>query len=140
MRDIHHTIAIETAIVPALLSADGTPVEVDLQGYDAAEVVLSIGPGGISFTEDNKIEFILSHSLDGVTYTPVTAGDLDGLEGDIEGGVILSLTEEKPEASMLCLGYVGALRYLKLSAVFSGTHAEGTAVSAVVIKGRPNLT
>lgn len=138
MHDLHSNISVETLIAAAVLSADNTPVAVDLQGFDAAEIVLAIGIGGITFSGTNKIEFVLTHSDDGTTYSNVADADLLGVSGT-SNGIIKSLTAAHTAGAHYRFGYKGGKRYLKLLADFSGTHGSGTPISASVIKGVPEL-
>ncbi|QIG80103.1 NAD(P)(+) transhydrogenase (Re/Si-specific) subunit beta [Stakelama tenebrarum] len=136
MRDMHSGMLAVSAIGAAALSADNTPAAIDLQGYNAAEILLAIGIGGITFSGTNKIEFVLTHSDDDTTYTAVDAEDMLGLETVGEGGIIKALTSAHAAADVYRFGYVGGKRYLKLLADFSGTHGSGTPIAAVVLKGR----
>jgi hypothetical protein len=134
MKDIHSDMTVVSAIGAAVLTADNTPAAIDLQGYNAAEIVLAIGVGGITFSGTNKIEFKLTHSDDDSTYTAVDIDDMLGLESVATGGIIKALTAAHATADVSRFGYVGAKRYLKLLADFSGTHGTGTPIAAVVIK------
>jgi hypothetical protein len=137
MKDMHSDIQAVVAIGAATLNADNTPPAVDLQGFDAAEIVLAIGVGGITFSGTNKIEFVLTHSDDNSTYTNVTAEDVLGVSS-VTGGIIKALVAAHAAAGVYRFGYVGGKRYLKLLADFSGTHGTGTPIAATVIRGRPN--
>ena len=134
MRDVHSHMFAALAIGAAVLDADNTPLSVDLQGYDAAEILLSIGIGGITFNGTNKIEFKLTHSDDGVTFDAVAASDMLGVENVGDGGIIKALTSAHAAASVYRCGYKGNRRYLRLLADFSGTHGTGTPIAAVVLK------
>lgn len=134
MKDLHSHITIASAIGNAVLSADNTPVAIDLQGYESAEIVLSIGIGGITFSGTNKIEFKLTHSDDDSTYADVTTNDMLGVTV-ASGGIIKALTAAHAAAGVYRYGYKGGKRYLKLLADFSGTHGAGTPIAANVIKG-----
>jgi hypothetical protein len=134
MRDIHRNLGIVEAIPPAVYAADNTPAAIDLLGFDAAEIAIQVGVGGISFTSTNKIDFVLTHSEDGVTYTPVTDSDVIS-SAAIVAGVVLSLKAPSPAPIVAKVGYIGDRRFLKLLADFAGTHATGTAIAATVIKG-----
>ena len=134
MKDIHSGMAAAVAIAAAALDADNTPAALDLQGYDAAELILSIGVGGITFSGTNKIEFVLTHSDDNSTYEAVTVDDVLGVASVGDGGIIKALTAAHATASAYRFGYVGGRRYLKLLADFSGTHGAGTPISAVLLK------
>ena len=137
MKDMHSDIGVAIAIGAATLTADNTPPAVDLQGFDAAEIVLAIGVGGITFSGTNKIEFVLTHSDNDSTYTNVTAEDVLGVSS-VTGGIIKALVSAHAAAGVYRFGYVGGKRYLKLLADFSGTHGTGTPIAATVIRGRPN--
>ncbi len=137
MKDLHSIIDVAELIAAATLTADNTPAAVDLLGFESAEILLSIGAGGITFTSTNKIEFVLTHSDDNSTYTNVTAADLLGVSS-VTNGIVKSLVEAHATADVTRFGYRGGKRYLKLLADFSGTHSTGTPIGAVVVKGHPH--
>lgn len=134
MKDMHSGISAVVAIAAATLAADNTPPAVDLKGYNAAELILAIGAGGITFSGTNKIEFVLTHSDDDSTYTAVDDADVLGVTV-ASGGIIKSLVEAHASAGVYRFGYVGEKRYVKLLADFSGTHGTGTPISAVALLG-----
>jgi len=134
MRDIHSDMTVDVAIGADTLDADNTPAAIDLQGYNAAEIVLAVGAGGITFSGTNKIEFKLTHSDDDSTYTDVATADMLGVTVASDG-IIKALTSAHASASAYRFGYKGGKRYLKLLADFSGTHGTGTPIAAVVLKG-----
>lgn len=136
MEDIHSCMSVDTLLANATYSADSTPVAVDLQGFNAAEILLAIGVGGITFTGTNKIEFVLTHSDDNSTYTNVADADMLGVTG-ISNGIIKSLVAAHAAGATYRYGYKGGKRYLKLLADFSGTHGTGTPLAAAVVKGEP---
>lgn len=138
MHDLHSHVSVKSLIAPAVLAADNTPVAVDLLGFDAAEIILSIAAGGITFSGTNKIEFVLTHSDDDSTYTNVTDADMLGVSG-ISSGIIKSLTAAHASANAYRFGYKGNKRYLKLLADFSGTHGTGTGIAATVVRGAPEV-
>lgn len=138
MRDLAQVIAVSEAIAPAVLDADNTPAAISIGGFEGAIVCIHVGVGGITFTDTNKIEFKLTHSDDGSTYTAVTTADMRDVAVGT-GGIILSLVAAHAAATVTKLAYVGGKNYLKLLADFSGTHGTGTPISAVVIKGYPHL-
>lgn len=135
MKDMHSGMIAALMFGPVVLTADNTPVAIDLQGYNAAEILLSIGVGGITFDATNKIEFKLTHSDDDVTYDAVAVSDVLGVGAVGTGGTIKALTAAHAAAAAYRFGYKGGRRYLKLSADFSGTHGAGTPVAALVLKG-----
>lgn len=135
MRDMHSSVTRAVLIACATYSADNTPPAVDLRGHDAAEILLDIGVGGITFSGTNKIEFKLTHSDDDSTYAAVTVDDVLGVDSVAAGGIIKSLVAEHAAGAVYRYGYMGGKRYLKLLADFSGTHGTGTPISASVLLG-----
>ncbi|ATN34114.1 hypothetical protein ACO34A_09880 [Rhizobium sp. ACO-34A] len=138
MKDIFHDLGLAIAIPSATYAADNAPDAIDLRGFNSALISLAIGVGGITFSGANKIEFVLTHSNDGATFEPVTTDDVQGITV-ASGGIIKALVAAHAAATVSKIGYVGARRYLKLLADFSGTHGTGTPISAVVIKGHPSI-
>ena len=140
MKDIHSGMLAVVAIAAATLAADSPALTIDLQNHNAAEMVLMVGAGGITFTGANKIEFVLTHSDDGSAFSPVEIDDVLGVAAVDGSGVVKSLTAAHSAAASYRFGYVGTKRYLRLQAVFSGTHATGTpvAASAILEKGHIN--
>lgn len=135
MKDLHSAILAALAFAPGVYSDDPAPIVIDLLGFDAAEIVVAIGAGGINFTNANKIEFKLTHSDDDTTYTAVALKDVLGVAAVADGGTIKALTSAHAAAAAYRFGYKGGKRFLKLLPDFSGTHGTGTALSAIVLKG-----
>lgn len=136
-KDIHSEMKILDVFGPVTIAADNTPAAVDLKDFRAAEIILGVGIGGITFDGSNKIEFKLTHSNDDVTYDAVTAADVLGEVSIGTGGIFKSLIAAHAAAQNYRFGYVGGRRYLKVLADFSGTHGAGTPLHAVVVAMRP---
>lgn len=135
-KDISKNLGVMFALAPAVYEDSNTPAAIDIGNFAAAILVLAIGVGGITFTADNKIVFKLTHSVDNSTYEAVAQEDVKGVTVG-EGGVVKSLVAAHAAASVTKVGYHGGRRYLKLLAEFSGTHATGTPIAAVVVAGEP---
>lgn len=139
MRDIHSGMSLAVLIGAAALDADNTPASIDLRGFNACEIAISVGVGGITFSGTNKVEFKLTHSDDDSSYSAVTVADMLGLAAVGSGGIIKSLIAAHAAAANYRFGYVGGKRYLKLLADFSGTHGTATPMAAMAILGRGNV-
>jgi hypothetical protein len=130
--------APKVLIDSATYAADNTPAAVDMLNYRGATILLNIGVGGITFSGTNKVEFVLTHSDDGTTYTNVTETDIiqdanDTLQPALANGIIANLIAAHAAATTSKIGYIGGKRYLKLLADFSGTHGTGTPIGATLI-------
>lgn len=136
-RDALSHTSIAKVVGPVTLSADNTPASIDLQGFRSAMIHIDVGVGGITFTGTNRIDFILSHSDDDVTFTPVTDEDIEGVT--VANGILLSLTAAHAAATSYLRGYVGGRRYLRCLVDFGGTHATGTPIAVNIIRGHPTI-
>jgi hypothetical protein len=120
---------------PAEYDADNSPASFDCGTSLSATICLQVGVGGITFTADNKVEFILTHSdVTGEGFTAVTQADVVGVTV-AEGGIVRALVAAHAAPSVTLIGYRGRKRFLRLLADFSGTHADPTPMSAAVIRG-----
>lgn len=144
MRDLASNISTNVLIASATIAADNTPISVDLRGFESAVVLINVGAGGITFDSTNRVDFILSHSNDGTTWDVATAADVQMPAGQSlgAGGVVRSLAAAKAAADTAPteIGYIGARRFIRLLADFSGTHGAGTSMSALVVRGHPHVS
>lgn len=136
-RDLVSDLSASVLIASATYQADTTPAGVDISGYRSATVFIEVGAGGITFTSSNKVEFVLQESDDNVTFTNVAAADVIHAPQAVVSGIVYALTAAHAAGTVVRLGYKGAKRYLQLIADFSGTHASGTPLSAIVVAGHP---
>ncbi|MCJ2033159.1 hypothetical protein [Methylobacterium sp. J-068] len=140
MRDWTHNFGAVNAIAPAVLTDDPAPLTIDRSGFDAVTFVLQVGAGGISFTNTNRIDFVVEHSDDAVTWEAADASNVLGVS-PVVGGNVLSLRSAHPDASVTRVGYVdgtkGDRRYVRLRADFNGTHGNGTPIAALAVLGKP---
>lgn len=137
MRDLVSRITPVLAINPAVLAATPSAVTVDRRGFDSQSFLISYGAGGITFDATNRIDFVMTHSDDGTTYTAVTAADLIGADAPatVTNGIVLSLNSAVAAPTIKEIGYVGNKRYTRLVPTFAGTHGTGTAIQATVVLG-----
>ena len=141
-----HFYPVEMIAPNDALAADNTPVEVDLQGYGAATIILAVGVGGITFSGTNKIEAKLTHGNTSGALTAVARKDVEGIaaadltDDEISSGIIKSFIAEHAAAAIYVFRYVGGKRFIELLADFSGTHGTGTPIYACCIRGRPNVS
>lgn len=135
MRDLSNNIVGVASIAPVVLASDTNGTGVDLQGYESATVLLSVGIEGITLSTSNKIEFELEESDDDSTYTDVTSATSVTETTIAAGGLFFTADGNADIPAVTTIGYVGGARYIRVVANFSGTHGTGTPISATVIKG-----
>lgn len=138
MHDQYNKLGLKVLLPSATYSADNTPAAVDISGFGAVTLAISVGVGGITFTTSNKIEFKLTHSDDNSTYTDVEQDHVLGATV-ASGGIVKSLVAAHATADVTKVGYIGGKKYLKLLADFSGTHGTGTPLGAVAVCELPDF-
>ena len=135
MQDLSNNIKIMQSIAPAVLDADANGTGVDTQGFENVAIVIDTGVEGITLSGTNKIEFELEHSDDNSTFVDMASADVNGTLGS--DGLVLTLDANAETPQVSEIEYLGAKRYVRVVANFSGTHGTGTPMSASVILGKP---
>ena len=134
MKDLHNNIEVASLLDPIAVSTTQTITDVDLAGYDSAELIISVGAdgGGVGLDSSNKIVFVLSHSDNGTDYTAVEDADMLGVS-DITSGTILTVDATDEDSTVYHFGYVGGQRYLQLVGTVTGTISIPIGIN--VVKG-----
>ena len=135
MQDLSNNIKIMQSIAPAVLDADANGTGVDTQGFENVAIVIDTGVEGVTLSGTNKIEFELEHSDDDSTYVDMASADVNGSLGT--NGLVLTLDANAETPQVSEIDYLGAKRYVRVVANFSGTHGTGTPMSTGVILGKP---
>lgn len=113
---------------PVVSTATKTSTTVDLQGYNSANVVFSIGLAADTLSGSVYWTLKLQHSDDDSTYADLAATDLNSPSLTV---VIDSSSKDRTSYSF---GYQGAKRYLKAVATPTGTHTSGTPIGIMALR------
>jgi hypothetical protein len=133
MKDLIHNLLAVQSLVPILAhtTAHGTGLGVDLQGFEGANLIAHVGQSGDTLS--GSLKWTVSFQECDVdtpgSYTNIAAADLLGGENDV---VIDAAAEDEVVVQR---GYIGAKRYVRILFTQTGTHTNGTPLSAVVVKG-----
>lgn len=106
-----------TSLSPAARTATENGVGVDLQGFDAATVVIQVGT-----ITDGTHTLKIQESDDNSTFTDVDAADLIGTLSNLA-----SDTNQR-------IGYIGIKKYIRVVSTVAGTTSGGI-YGALVIRG-----
>ena len=132
MRDLDNDVSVAQTIVPIVANntTEGTGVGVDLQGYESAMAVLHFGDSGDTLSGSVYWTPTLEESDTlGSGYTTVAAADM------VSNG--FSVVDAPSEDQVVqTVSYVGSKRYIRVLVTATGTHTNGTPLSAVVVRGR----
>jgi len=141
MQDLSNNISIGNSIINGVKTAAANGTGIDLQGFEEATAVVSVGAEGDTLSGSVYFEISLEHSDDDSTYTDCVQADI--VNGTIaSGGIWLKLdgtTGGDPDSAggQWQVGYVGGKRYVRLVLAKSGTHSNGTPISGMIVKSRP---
>lgn len=148
MKDLSNSIATALSHKSAVTSSDSNGTGVDLQGYEGATVLVTIGAEGDTLSGSVFFEISLEHSDDNATYTDVTQSEI--VDGTIaSGGIFLKIdgtgtagTAGNPDStgSTYRVGYIGGKRYIRTVIAKTGTHSNGTPLGTTVIKSHARHT
>lgn len=142
LRDLVSRIDPVDVVSAALLTASPTPTVIDLSKNHSLLLEVAIGAGGITFTGTNKLEVRFEHSDDNSNWSNCATGDIitaAGVTPVLTGGIPTteSYVAAKAAASRNFYGYLGMKTYVRVTPVFSGTHATGTVCSITGLRGHP---
>lgn len=132
MKDIYHDLLVVKTIDPVLGKTTQTGAAVDLQGFEGALMAAHVGQSGDTLSGSIKMTVSFQESDTTAGYfANVAAADLLGGANDV---VIDDAAEDEV---IVTRGYLGSKRYVRILVTYTGTHTNGTPISAVVIKGLP---
>ena len=142
MKDLSNSISTALSHKSAVTTAASNGTGVDLQGYEGATVLVTIGAEGDTLSGSVYFEIGLEHSDDDSTYTDCAQADI--VDGTIAAdGVFLKIdgtgtagTGGNPDSTGATyrVGYRGGKRYIRTTIAKTGTHSNGTPLGTTVIK------
>ena len=144
MRDNYHPQAFRAALDAAVLTADANGNTVDRQGFDSVALAASVGVSGDTLSGSVKIELEVEHAEDDGTGSPDTwedCADTD-LLNSVAGtnpGTFAVIDDPAEDDLVYATGYIGDRRFVRVVANLTGTHTNGTPVSAVAVLGHGAL-
>ena len=133
MRDLYNDISVTQPLNPVVSTTTKTSTAVDLQGFNSASILFSIGQSADSLSGSIYWTLKLQHSDDDLSY-----GDLDA--ADVLGSASIVVDSTSEDELVYRIGYVGKKRYLKGIATPTGTHSSGTPIGIIALRGRAAYT
>lgn len=141
MKDLHNNIGVAQGVLPKVYTTGVTgTAEIDLAGYDSAEIEITAGAPGDTLGAAVKFTVTTTHADDDGTgsagdYSNVAAADVLGVTP--AEGVCLTIDADAEASQVYRFGYVGGKRFVKVLVTAVGTHTTGTIVGVNVVKGHP---
>ncbi|MGV8996392.1 MAG: hypothetical protein ACOH12_05550 [Parvibaculaceae bacterium] len=139
MKDIHSKIKTVQTLDPANTTAARSSAPVDRQGFESVEHVVMFGASADTLSGAKKFDVRLEASEDGTTWANVTdAKAVNGGPVDANG-YFATVSAAGLAQKEYRIGYVGNARYSRVSLVLTGTHTNGTPVSALAVLGAAHV-
>lgn len=128
MRDLYHNVLVSQPFSPANSTVVRTSSAIDLQGFNSAVVIVSLGTAADTLSASVYWTMKLQHSDDNSTYADVASAD-------VTNGATSYVADAPNEAAQAYVfGYIGGKRYLKAVATPTGTHTSGTPIGMIALR------
>ena len=133
MKDLYHNVAVQLALNPQVSTTTKTSSAIDLQGFDAATVLVVLGATGDTLSGSIYWTLKLQHSDNDSLYEDVAVGLL------LNGAATYVVDANSKDEAVFSFGYSGGRRYLKAVATPTGSHATGTPIGMLALKGLASI-
>jgi energy-converting hydrogenase Eha subunit H len=136
MKDLFSKLLPFLVMSAAVRTATANGATVDLNGFQGVLFQALVGIGGITFTTTNKISLVMEESDNDSDWSAVDGADIQGASS-VANGIVKAIVAEHAAGAVYNYGYLGSKRYVRLNAVYGGTHSTGTPIGIVAVKGNP---
>jgi hypothetical protein len=130
MQDLHNSTTTLNALTSSTISTNTTTVGeiIDRANFEAVEFVIHTGT-----VTDGTYTPLIEHGADPALSDAAAVPD-NQLLGTELGAQVVAADDDNGSNK---IGYVGDLRYVRLSLVSAGVTTGGTAMSAIAVLGHP---
>lgn len=135
LRDLVNKLKLAAALLPAVRTADANGSTIDTQGYDAVGLEAHIGLSGDTLSGSVMIEMEVEHSDDGSSWSDCANADLSVSVTGTNTGTFAVIDAAADDEQAYKTDYIGAKRYVRIVANFTGTHTNGCPLSALGLLG-----
>ncbi len=145
-----HELDAVVALAPIVVNNDteGTGLTIDTRGAESCLFLVNIGISGDTLSGSLKHDVLVQHAdtdLDGSDpedgdFTTVTDEDfliLDPAASDVlSSGIIRTIDDAAEDPTLVRVAYVGDKPFVRVKIDTTGTHTNGTPMSALAVLGR----
>ena len=117
---------------PVVSTTTKTSSAIDLQGFNSANVVFSIGTAADTLSGSLYWTLKLQHCDDDLSYGDLASTDVIG------GSTSVVIDSSSKDKTAYGFGYIGQKRYLKAVATPTGSHSSGTPIGVIALRGAPS--
>lgn len=140
-REMKTLKSLKQTIKPQSASADVNGTDVDLSGFDAATIEVSVGTAS-GVDGSNYVEYEVQHSDDDgagapAAYSAVANSDLTNYVSGTNTGTICKIDAATEDDLIYTAGYIGSKKWVRVVQNITGTVTVLSSVT--VIRERPSL-
>jgi hypothetical protein len=117
------SVGVAFSVKPVVDETSIEGIEIDLAGYESAEVIMEFG----TWVDGDRTFVIMESDSSGTSFSAVADADLLG------GANSISCSSASDDEAVHCRGYIGDMRYLRVDV--SSSASTGMIVSALVVRG-----
>jgi hypothetical protein len=132
MRDLYHNVLSTQVLNPVVSTTTKTSSNIDLQGFDSATVLFSLGLSGDTLTGSLFWTLTLQHSDNGSSFALVDTADC---QDAINSVTVNSMTLDE---TIYAFGYKGNKRYLRAVATPTGSVSSGMPIGMISLRSNAN--
>lgn len=139
-REIFNSIKIENVVIAQVLTASATPTVIDMSDASSVDFLVNMGNSADTLSGSVFWTIKLQDSSDNSAFADVTDSEslliaINGVKQDGATSIVVDAPTEDQKNFEISYKVPGNKQYLKLLIDATGTHSNGTPVSAVAIKG-----
>ena len=140
-RDLYHNLNATQILAPAVYDASQNAAAVDLQSFGACLLLVTVGAAGATLSETDKIELEVEETddTDNGPWSDVDDAHLAHAVSGANSGCFAVLDGDDDDDTVYVTQYRGHQRYCRVVVNLSGTHATGTPIGVIALRGHAHV-
>lgn len=139
-REIFNTVKLESCIRAQVLTATTNGASVNMSDAGSVNVSIDVGNSGDTLSGSVYWTFTAQESADDSSWSTITDAEsllvaIDGAKQASATSVVIDAPTEDQKILEFTYKVPGSKKYFRVVATATGTHTNGTPMSAVAIKG-----
>ncbi len=140
-RDLYSNLNATQILAPAVYDADKNAAAVDLQGFGACLLLVTVAAAGATLSKTVKIELEVEETddKDHGTWTDVDDAHLAHAVTGTNDGCFAVIADADDDNTVYVTQYRGHQRYCRVVVNLSGAHATGTPLGVLALRGHAQV-
>ena len=140
-RDLYSNLKATQTLAPAVYTADKNAAAVDLKGFGACLLLVTVGAAGATLSPTVKIELEVEETddKDHGTWADVDDAHLSNAVTGTNDGCFAVIADADDDNTVYVTQYRGHQRYCRVVVNLSGAHATGTPIGVLALRGHAHV-